>query len=47
MAEDSWSVSDLALLEQDPQQLQLCADNIRHLKFDDDDFMHHGLFNQC
>jgi hypothetical protein len=27
--------------------LQLCADNIRHLKFDDDDFMHHGLFNQC
>jgi hypothetical protein len=44
MAEDSWSVSDLALLQQDPQQLQLRADKIRHLEFDDDDFTHHALF---
>ncbi len=45
MAEDSLSISALALLAQeDPQKLQLHADKIRHLEFYGDDAMHHGLF---
>jgi hypothetical protein len=45
MAEDSLSVSALALLAQeDPQQLQLHADKIRELLFYADDAVHHGLF---
>ena len=41
LEEERWSASTLALLAQnDPEQLQLHAKNIRHLEFDGDCHLH-------